>query len=345
MLVLTKIWQVRFFLLDVPKTTQHGACIMRFCIKTLALAAAFYVPITSLAAEGLWTSNYDAAKKQAAESKKDMLINFTGSDWCVTCIQIEKEIFIHDTFKMAVRDFFIPVEIDFPLKKTKISPAVQKQNSDLYERYGVSSYPTILLTDSEGRPYAATTYMEGGPEKFVAHLNSLRANKAALNHALLAAQNFTGLEKAKALIVALEATGLDLATIAGIYGDITDQIAAADPQDETGFTKKISSTRRYADFKKQLKELERKEDREGVRNLVNNTLTKGGLEKELTQKVMLVGARILIDQKEFDEALKFIEDAERLQVEGSRSKIIEKYRSKIEEGKKSSESKKALLLK
>ena len=39
------------------------------------------------AAEG-WITDMDAAKKQAAEQKKDLMIEFTGSDWCIIIITI-----------------------------------------------------------------------------------------------------------------------------------------------------------------------------------------------------------------------------------------------------------------
>ena len=40
-----------------------------------------------------WLSDFAAAKKQAAESKKDLLLDFTGSDWCGWCIKLNDEVF------------------------------------------------------------------------------------------------------------------------------------------------------------------------------------------------------------------------------------------------------------
>ena len=42
------------------------------------------------AAEG-WITDMDAAKKQAAEQKKDLMIEFTGSDWCGACTMQKKQ--------------------------------------------------------------------------------------------------------------------------------------------------------------------------------------------------------------------------------------------------------------
>ena len=199
-----------------------------------------------------WSSDFAAAKKLAAESKKDLLIDFTGSDWCGWCIKLNDEVFKHEPFKAGVKDSFVLVEIDFPKDKSKLSEETQKQNEELGEKYAVQGYPTILLCDAEGRPYAATGYQKGGPEKYVEHLNELRGNKAKRDEAFAAAGKAEGLEKAKALVAALDAMKLEDAMVANFYGDIAEQIKAADPKDETGFGKKAAAKKRLTDFQNAL---------------------------------------------------------------------------------------------
>ena len=49
----------------------------------LAASCAAFLGFTSAFAGGEgWTHDFAAAKKQAADEKKDLLIEFTGSDWC-----------------------------------------------------------------------------------------------------------------------------------------------------------------------------------------------------------------------------------------------------------------------
>lgn len=50
------------------------------------------------AAEG-WITDMDAAKKQAAEQKKDLMIEFTGSDWCPPCMQLRANVFSKPDFQ------------------------------------------------------------------------------------------------------------------------------------------------------------------------------------------------------------------------------------------------------
>jgi len=134
------------------------------------LLALLLTPVAALAAEG-WLTDLDAAKKQAAAEKKDILIDFTGSDWCGWCIKLDKEVFSTPAFK-AQKDF-VTVVLDFPRKKEL--PADQKaRNEALAQAWGIQGFPTIILANAAGEPYASTGYKPGGPEAYLAHLAELR---------------------------------------------------------------------------------------------------------------------------------------------------------------------------
>lgn len=288
---------------------------------------------TSLAGGEGWTSNFEAAKKQAAEQKKDLLIDFTGSDWCGWCIKLNEEVFKHDAFKTGVKDSFVLVELDFPKDKSKLTEETQKQNKELSGKYGVKGYPTILLADAQGKPYAATGYQKGGPEKYVDHLNELRGRKTKRDEAFAAAEKAEGLEKAKALVSALDAMELDDAMVANFYGDVAARITAADPKDETGFAAKATAKKRFADFQEKLQEFGREQDHDGALGLVDKTLTEGGLGKDETQQIMLIRAAILAEKEKFDDALKALDDAQAFHPEGPMGDVIENFRKRITEAK------------
>ncbi|QWP31926.1 thioredoxin family protein [Akkermansia muciniphila] len=57
------------------------------------------------AAEG-WITDMDAAKKQAAEQKKDLMIEFTGSDWCPPCMQLRANVFSKPDFQKEAQKKF-----------------------------------------------------------------------------------------------------------------------------------------------------------------------------------------------------------------------------------------------
>jgi thioredoxin-related protein len=306
-----------------------------FMKKSLIVCAAVMALIgTSIAGGEGWTSDFEAAKKQAAESKKDLLIDFTGSDWCGWCIKLVDEVFKHDAFKTGVKDTFVLVEIDFPKDKTKVTDEVRAQNEKLQELYGIEGFPTILLTDSEGRPYATTGYQKGGPEKYVEHLNELRAKRTARDEAFAKAEKAEGVEKAKALVAALDAMSLSEAAVAAFYGDVVERIKAADPDDATGFKKKAATAARLKEFQAELQKLAGNKDMDGALKLVDKTLAEGGFDTDETLQMMMTRAVILAEQDKYPEALKAIDEAKAFAPDSPMIPGIDQFRKRIEESAK-----------
>ena len=68
-----------------------------------------------------WYTDFGFAKKQAYEDGKNILVYFTGSDWCGPCIQLKKDLFERQEF-ISLSKEYIMVYIDIPRKKTILSP-------------------------------------------------------------------------------------------------------------------------------------------------------------------------------------------------------------------------------
>lgn len=127
----------------------------------------------AFAAEG-WETNFEAASKNAKESGKFMLLDFTGSDWCGWCIKLNKEVFSQDSFKAFAEESLVPVMLDFPRRKP-ISDELKKQNAELAAKYGVRGYPTVILLSPEGDLVKKTGYRPGGAEAYVDYLKEVIA--------------------------------------------------------------------------------------------------------------------------------------------------------------------------
>lgn len=206
--------------------------------QTLALITGVFVGIAAPAVAGGdgWTQDFEAAKTQAAQEGKDLLIDFTGSDWCGWCIKLDKEVFQKDAFKSKIHDDYVLVMLDFPRDKSLVTDEVRAQNEELQKRFGVQGFPSIFLTDAQGRPYAQTGYQPDGPENYLAHLAELQANKATRDEAFAAAGQAEGTERARLLDEALDE--FEDGVVFGCYGDQVDAIIASDPEDETGLKAK-----------------------------------------------------------------------------------------------------------
>ncbi|GAA5484134.1 thioredoxin family protein [Haloferula sargassicola] len=273
-------------------------------------AAAFAATITSAFAvpEG-WTEDFDAAKAEAAKDNESLLMDFTGSDWCGWCKKLDAEVFSKDAFKEGVEDKFVLVSLDFPQDKSNLSEETQAQNDKLQEKYGIQGFPTIVLADEQGRPFATTGYQEGGAESYVKHLDELLENRKTRDEAFKKAEDLKGEEKAQALVDALTAMQLDDAMVAEFYSGVIDDIKAADPDDKTGFAAKMEAKKQYSDFEMKLNEFARSGDHEGALNYVDETLKADKFSGEQKQQILTIKGMILAQLGRFDDALPVLDDA------------------------------------
>jgi len=306
---------------------------MKTILRTGAAVAAMFCSGLAFAGGEGWTPDFAGAQKQASESNQDLLVDFTGSDWCGWCIKLNKEVFSHDPFKEGVKGKFVLVELDYPKDKSKLSEATIKQNEELGKKYAIKGYPTILLCDAGGKPYAATGYQAGGPEKYVEHLDTLRKSKATRDESFASASKLEGVEKARALVSALAAMDLQDAMVSNFYGDVVEQIKASDPKDETGFAKAAAERLRFGKFQEELGGFAQKRDFDGALGLIEKALKEGGFGTKETQETMMIRASILAQQKKLDEAIKAVDEAKAFAPDSEMAAGIDGFKKRLEEAK------------
>jgi thioredoxin-related protein len=110
------------------------------------------------------TNKFEVAEKNAKDSNKLVLLNFSGSDWCIPCIKMHRDIFENDDFKKATDSLVIFVNADFPrMKKHQADAATQKQNDALADKYNNGgAFPYTLLIDGEGKVLKAWSGLPTG---------------------------------------------------------------------------------------------------------------------------------------------------------------------------------------
>lgn len=174
----------------------------------------------------VWVQDFAKAKAQAKAEKKDLLIDFTGSDWCSWCMRLDKEVFAQAQFQSAAQKDFILVKLDFPQDESLVTAEIKAQNTKLQEQYSIQGFPTVLLTDCDGVVYAQTGYEQGGAEPYVAKLAEWKKQGAVFQAAMLRAADKKGAERAKALDEALSA--LDGEVVDNFHFERMQEIVAAD---------------------------------------------------------------------------------------------------------------------
>jgi thioredoxin-related protein len=114
-----------------------------------ACAAEEGLPKDPPAEEG-WLTDLEAGQKAAAEAKKHVMVEFTGSDWCPPCMKMHKEIFSQEAFVKAASEKYILVKLDFPNKK-ELPEGEREKNEAAAKKFDVKGFPTVLLLDAEGK--------------------------------------------------------------------------------------------------------------------------------------------------------------------------------------------------
>jgi protein disulfide-isomerase len=112
--------------------------------------------------DSTWLDNYAAALAEAEKSKRFVLADFTGSDWCGWCVRLKAEVFDTPEFKAWAAKNAVLLELDFPQAK-RLKPEVKLQNEKLAAANRIEGYPTILFFDSKGAAVGKMGYERGGP--------------------------------------------------------------------------------------------------------------------------------------------------------------------------------------
>jgi thioredoxin-related protein len=128
---------------------------MRFI--TLSIAAILFFSAPN------WEKDFSKAVGMAREQNKYIVLNFSGSDWCIPCIRMHKDIFDSPEFTAYAADNLILVNADYPrLKKNQLSKEQSKLNDQLAESYNPEgTFPLTLLLDKNGK---VVKKWEGNPE-------------------------------------------------------------------------------------------------------------------------------------------------------------------------------------
>lgn len=185
---------------------------------TMGLTVSAFAP--AFAGDATWYADYDEAVKVAKEQEKDLLVDFTGSDWCGWCIRLNKEVFDHEVWQKGVADDYILVALDFPNDpEIKAKVPNPERNKELQKELGVGGFPTILLMNVEGEVFARTGYQAGGPEKYLAHMTEI------------AGEGRMALAKSKSVIAAFDGAQADedkWSAYEGVMG-LLDELTAGSP--------------------------------------------------------------------------------------------------------------------
>lgn len=135
----------------------------------------FALAISNFAISQDWNYNFEEAKKLAAEQNKNIVIVFSGSDWCAPCIKLDKNIWQSEAFKKEAGDNWIIVKADFPRKKANtLSKEQTEHNRKLAEKFNLEgSFPLVVVLDKTGKVLGKMGFKNVSPEEYIKMIHAL----------------------------------------------------------------------------------------------------------------------------------------------------------------------------
>ena len=163
---------VKWFATEPRVPLGSGMTLRRFFY--LLVACSF---LTTVARGSDWQTDYEQALATAKAAKKCVLLDFTGSDWCGPCIEMNKVVFSQTAFLNFAKANLVLVEVDYPRNKV-LPEKVKKQNQLLLHQYSIdkSGYPTVILLDPDGKILGQLEGYGGEtPSDIIAWIEKLRS--------------------------------------------------------------------------------------------------------------------------------------------------------------------------
>ena len=135
----------------------------------------FALAISNFVVSQEWQTNFEEAKKIATEQDKNVVIVFSGSDWCAPCIKLDKNIWQSEAFKKEASAEWVLVKANFPRKKANELPKEQTEhNRKLAEKYNIEgSFPLVVVLDKNGKVLGKMGFKNVSPEEYIKMIHAL----------------------------------------------------------------------------------------------------------------------------------------------------------------------------
>ena len=135
----------------------------------------FALAISNFVVSQEWQTNFEEAKKIATEQNKNVVIVFSGSDWCAPCIKLDKNIWQSEAFKKEAAAEWVLVKANFPRKKANELPKEQTEhNRKLAEKYNIEgSFPLVVVLDKNGKVLGKMGFKNVSPEEYIKMIHAL----------------------------------------------------------------------------------------------------------------------------------------------------------------------------
>ncbi len=98
-----------------------------------------------------WLTDFDKAIKVAKSEKKNVLVYFSGSDWCTPCKRLKIDLFESTEFDGISGDYVL-LYVDIPRNIDLIGEKQMIHNKELLGKYNKKGiFPLLKILDDKGK--------------------------------------------------------------------------------------------------------------------------------------------------------------------------------------------------
>jgi tetratricopeptide (TPR) repeat protein len=184
----------------------------------------------------VWLQDLGPALTAAKLQKKDVLIEFSAPEGGPGADAQDGTGFDRQAFGRTMNSSFVLVRMT---PSNEMSPAQITAITTCAERLGVGRFPTFVLMDAEGKPYAKSEKTAGTLESYPAEFRQLQQLRERRDLCLKLARSASGSSKAQLLEEALVAVGPYSMTE---YTELQREIIELDAGNELGLKGKYEGT-------------------------------------------------------------------------------------------------------
>ncbi len=95
-----------------------------------------------------WLTDYDTAISASKKAKKNVLVYFTGSDWCAPCKKLKQDFFETEEFRTLSKGYIL-LYVDIPMNKELISVEQLAHNKALLSKLNKKGvFPLLKVLNS-----------------------------------------------------------------------------------------------------------------------------------------------------------------------------------------------------
>ncbi|HQW29828.1 MAG TPA: hypothetical protein PK529_11620, partial [Verrucomicrobiales bacterium] len=204
----------------------------------------------------------------------------------------------------AVSSHFALLKLEYP-RDNQLPREEAAEKALLKDAYRVKGFPTVVLTDVDGRPFGLNGYQPVNPEAYAAQISDIYAVHQLSLAALKEAESLDGVAKSKRLIQGIPDLPGNLA--ARYYRKEMEMIMAGDPDDTLAVAARYSRMIADVEYSRQMQEYARESKWDEMLSLTDRYILENKLEGEILQRALLNKVGVQRQMKDAAGAIRTLE--------------------------------------